>query len=77
MFQNAVARLLTGSRKFNQITPILTSLYWLMVKLRTEFKILVFGFKSLNGLAPGYLSDMLCSHNPSRSLRSGDLVGLG
>ncbi len=71
--QNAVARLLTGSRKFDRISPILTSLHWLPVKLRIEFKILDFVFKALHGLAPTYLSDILQHHNPSRSLRSGSL----
>ncbi len=71
MVQNAAARLLTGSRKFYRISPILTSLHWLPVKLRIEFKILVFVFKALHGLAPTYLSDILQYHN--RSLRSGSL----
>ncbi len=73
MVQNAAARLLTGSRKFDRISPILTSLHWLPVKQRIEFKILVFVFKALHGLAPTYLSDLLRCHNPSRALRSGNL----
>ncbi len=69
MVQNAAARLLTDSRKFDRISPILTSLHWLPVKLRIELKILVFVFKALHGLAPTYLSDILQYHNPSRPLR--------
>ncbi len=38
MVQNAAARLLTGSRKFDRISPILTSPHCLPVKLRIEFK---------------------------------------
>ena len=37
------------------------------------FKILLFVFKSLNGLAPFYLSDLISTYVPSRSLRSASL----
>ncbi len=73
MVQNAATRLLIGSRKFDHISPILTSLHWLPVKQRFEFKILVFVFKALHGLAPAYLTDPLRCHNPSRALRSSNL----
>ena len=36
-------------------------------------KILLFVFKSLNGLAPFYLSDLISTYVPSRSLRSASL----
>ncbi|KAF7646044.1 hypothetical protein LDENG_00194380, partial [Lucifuga dentata] len=39
---------------------------------RIDFKILLFVFKSLNGLAPPCLSDLFCPHTPSRSIRSAD-----
>ncbi len=73
MVQNAAARLLTGSRKFDHISPIFTSLHWLPVKQRIKLKILVAVFKALPGLAPAYLSDLVRCHNPSRALRSGKL----
>ncbi len=47
-------------------------LHWLPVHYRIDFKILLFVFKSLNGLAPPYLSDLLQSYSPTRSLRSAD-----
>lgn len=50
--QNAAARLLTGTKKSEHITPILISLHWLPVHFRIVFKILLFAFKSLNGLPP-------------------------
>ncbi len=34
----------------------------------------MFAYKSLNGLAPTYLSDLIQLHIPSRSLRSADLM---
>lgn len=39
LVQNAAARLLTGSRKFEHITPILVSLHWLPIRFRIVFKI--------------------------------------
>ncbi len=50
--QNAAARVLTRSRKYDHITPILHSLYWLPIKFRISNKILLLTFKALSGLAP-------------------------
>uniref|UniRef100_A0A671UVC7 Reverse transcriptase domain-containing protein n=1 Tax=Sparus aurata TaxID=8175 RepID=A0A671UVC7_SPAAU len=72
LVQNAAARLLTGARKRGHITPILASLHWLPVHFRVHFKILLFVFKSLNGLAPPYLSELLHHYAPARCLRSAD-----
>ncbi len=58
--------------RLKEVTPILKSLHWLPVHHRIEFKILLFVFKSLNNLAPSYLSDLLYPYNPTRNLRSGD-----
>ena len=51
-------------------TPVLESLHWLPVKFRIVFKVLLLVYKALNGMAPPYLSDMLCYRSYSRSLRS-------
>jgi len=72
LVQNAAARLLTGTRKYEHISPILASLHWLPIHFRIHFKILLFTFKALNGLAPIYLSELLHPYTPSRSLRSAD-----
>uniref|UniRef100_A0A4W5Q8G8 Reverse transcriptase domain-containing protein n=1 Tax=Hucho hucho TaxID=62062 RepID=A0A4W5Q8G8_9TELE len=72
MVQNAAARLLTGTRKRDHITPVLASLHWLPVCFRIHFKILLFVFKSLYGQAPAYISELLKPHDPLRSLRSAD-----
>ncbi len=68
--QNAAARMLTGTRRREHITPVLFYLHWLPVRFQIEFKLLLFVFKSLNGLAPPYLADLLKRH--TRSLRSSD-----
>ncbi len=70
--QNAAARLLTGTRSREQISPVLASLHWLPVHFRINFKILVFVFKSLNGVAPKYLSALIKPYAPLRALRSAD-----
>ncbi len=68
--QNAAARVLTRSRKYDHITPILQSLHWLPIKYRISYKILLLAYKALNGLTPAYLTSLLSRYNPSRSLRS-------
>ncbi|KAF7688711.1 hypothetical protein HF521_013518, partial [Silurus meridionalis] len=70
LVQNAAARVLTRSRKYDHITPILSSLHWLPVKFRIDYKLLLLTYKTLNGLSPMYLSSLLTRYNPSRSLRS-------
>ena len=72
MVQNAAARILSSTRKFDHITPVLASLHWLPVQFRIRFKMLLFVFKALNGQAPSYISDLLKLHTPIRSLRSAD-----
>ncbi len=59
MVQNAAARLITGSRRFDRISPILISLNWLTVTSRIMFKIVTFVFKSLQNQAPSYLSEAI------------------
>lgn len=72
LIQNVAARLLAGTRKREHITPVLASLHWLPVHFRIHFKILLFAYKALNGLAPSYLSDLLHPYAPLKSLRSAD-----
>ena len=68
--QNMAARLITKTRKYEHITPILRSLHWLPILTRIQFKILLLVFKIKHGYAPSYLNDLLKPIVPSRSLRS-------
>ncbi len=68
--QTSASRVLTRSRKYDHITPILQSLNWLPIKFHISYKILLFAHKALNGLAPAYLTSLLSHYNPTRSLRS-------
>ena len=72
--QNIAARLITGSSRRDHITPVLKNLHWLPVKLRITFKILLLIYKILNGQSPSYLTSLISSYKPVRSLRSSDLL---
>ena len=60
------------TKKRLHIRPILKSLHWLPIKYRIRFKALLIVFKSFQGCAPSYISDMLPRYNPPRQLRSTD-----
>ena len=70
LIQNAAARVLTRARRYDHITPVLTSLHWLPIQARADFKILLLTYKSLNGLAPSYLAELINPYIPARPLRS-------
>ena len=57
--QNIAARYVTGARKYDHITPILVQLHWSPVSYRIVFKRPFFVYKSLNGLGPQYLTNLL------------------
>ena len=62
--QNSAARMITGSRKFEHITPVLKSLHWLPIYMRIHFKILVIVWKILHDQAPLYLRSLLTVYVP-------------
>ena len=70
LIQNAAARVLTGTRKRDNITPVLASLHWLPIQFGIQFKILLLTYKAFNGQAPSYLKDLVLPYHPNRPLRS-------
>ena len=68
--QNTAARIVTQTRKFDHITPVLFDLHWLPVSYRIVFKIILLVFKSVNNLSPSYLADRLSDQSHSTVLRS-------
>ncbi len=62
MVQNAAARVLTRTRKYDHISPVLSTLHWLPIKHRIDFKILFITYKELNGLAPQYSYRIIVLH---------------
>ena len=43
--QNVAARLLTGVRKCQHISPTLSALHWLPIRFRVDFKVLMLTYK--------------------------------
>ncbi len=72
--QNAAARVLTRTRKYDHISPVMSlAHYWPLY----TFQILLITNKALNGLASQYLSELLShsiSPRPLRSQNSGHLI---
>ena len=68
--QNSAARIVTRTRKYEHITPVLIKLHWLPIKFRIQFKVLLLVYKALNGLAPKYIKELLVPYKPRRHLRS-------
>ena len=68
--QNSAARIVTKTTKSEHITPVLRNLHWLPVSKRIIFKLMLITFKSVNLMAPKYLTDLLQAYRPGRSLRS-------
>ena len=54
----------------DHISPVLKSLHWLPVGQIIDFKVLLLVFKSLHGLGPKYIDELLHNYEPSRCLRS-------
>ena len=71
--QNAAARLLTGTRKFDHISPILHELHWLPVQQIVQYKILLLTFKALHNQSPSYISELISVRHLRPGLRSAGL----
>ena len=72
--QNAAARIISGTRKYEHITPVLKKLHWLPVAKRIDFKVLLLAYKCIHGLAPDYLTELLEVQNAGKGLRSSKRV---
>jgi len=72
--QNAAARLVTGTRRSDHISPVLRQLHWLPVRQLVVFKVATLVYQSLYGHAPGYLVDdcLLVTYVRVRQMRSAD-----
>ena len=68
--QHAAARLVTGARKSDHITPILEKLHWLPLTYRIQYKVIIFVYKALHHLSPRYICDFIKPVQNTRTLRS-------
>ena len=66
---NCAARLVSPKPRYARASPILSELHWLALKSRIILKILLLVYKSLNTLAPVYITDLLNYYKPNRNLR--------
>ena len=75
IIQNTAARVVNLSRKSCHITPILKELRWLPVSQRIVFKLIkmLIVHKSVNNIAPIYISELFKVYTPSRNLRSSNM----
>ena len=72
--QNSVARIVTQERMrdHDYMSRDLMELHWLPVDKRIEYKLLLYTYKALHGLAPGYLCELVVPYAPQRVLRSSE-----
>ena len=69
--QNTAARLITNTRKYDRISPVLYELHWLPAFYRIHFKISIIAFKAIHGMSPSYIGDLVIVRSCSTySLRS-------
>ena len=68
--QNAAARIITRTKKYDHIKPVLRQLHWLPVNQRINYKKLLLTYKALNGQDPSYITELLEPYTPARNLRS-------
>ena len=66
---------MTGTRKYEHITPVLKDLKWLPVKLQLYYRDAILAYKCMNGHASSYLSSQFIkrcdvSKRPTRSSRA-------
>ena len=72
--QNSAARIVTQERlrDHDSMSRALMELHWLPVDKRIEYKLLLYTYKALHGLAPGYLCKLVVPYEPRRVLRSAE-----
>ena len=73
--QNSAARIVTQEkiRDHDSMPRALIGLQWLPVDKRIEYKLLLYTYKALHDLAPGYLWELVVPYVPRRVLRSAEL----
>ena len=67
LIQNAAARVITQTKKFDHITPVLRELHWLPITSRIHFKVCLIVYKALQDSAPKYVKGMLKPRGQSTS----------
>ena len=70
--------LLREEKKSDHITPVLINLHWFPIEHRVIFKLFLYTYKALHGLAPDYLqlANLLTFYKLVRTLRSSRPINL-
>ena len=69
--QNVAACIITRTKKYDHIKPVLRQLHWLPVNQHINYKILLLIYKALNGQVPSYITELLMEpYAPTRNPRS-------
>jgi hypothetical protein len=68
--QNFAARIVTGTKKLDHITPSLKQLNWLPVNYMLRFRDTVMVYKCVNGMVPSYLCRMLQTRSQLHNLNT-------
>ena len=73
--QNSAARIITQERlrDHDSMSCALIGLHWLPVDKKIEYKLLLYTYKTLHDLAPGYLCELAVPYVPRRVRRSAEL----
>ncbi len=56
------------TRTSEHTTPVLRCLHWLPVTFRIDLKVLLLVYKSLNGLGPKYIADIITEYKQSTQI---------
>ena len=70
--QNAAARVVTKTGKYDHISHRMKELKWLPVGHRIKYKINLLTWKALNGMSPEYISVMISERDNGKNLRTGN-----
>ena len=73
--QNSAARIVTQERlqDHDSKSRALNWVHWLPIDERIEYKLLLYTYKALHDLAPGYLCELVVPYVPRIVLRSAEL----
>ena len=60
--------LVSRTRKYDHITPVLQHLHWLPICVRPTYKVLMVVYSDMHEQAPCYLAELLSRRQPNRRL---------
>ena len=72
LVQNTLARIVTLTRKRDQIRPSLKRLHWLPIRRRVDFKVALLTHSIRHSGKLQHLNSLLIDYKPTKSLRSAE-----